>query len=460
MDYERIRTNFIEERLETGFLDENMMNEAYEFIYNNTKRVSYPKQVAIIDTSNYVNERNLSLADFFGEEEKEAYAKMSTSPNEERPDTTFIMGEYKPAEGTQKDVVDFVNSTICLSAVVPNSIEEAYERFSEINFLTVDDARKILEDVGFSHIPLGRNAAEGILSGAVGTGRSLSSIFDIPNGKLKREFSVISTALCGGNIDSNTTGELKVTFNKGSGYVSNFKELKATKAIEILKEHFNKLGYDDVKFEEGLLETYFLTSLYSSKKLGEEVLANTSIPGTNGIAKILFKTSDFGLSSLNVTPVLEFNISSGKMGADRIVKISLSETINLNHNASLNEEEGETMVDLWKKKVEELFAIVKENSDKVKASDLIEMKFPTHALNNVLEHIGATSSFTAKDEILEEFFDSFSVDCTARDVFIYAFAIIGEWEKSNLLGAARAKEKLMRILISNNWSKFDVIKAA
>ena len=454
-----MKEKFIKNTLGMGFVDKEQMDESYLDIIRNTRKVNISKDIVIVDTSNVMTSRNLELTDLLEGEAKEAYERDTAGEiNYEQVDYTFLMPEYKPIQGSDSDVCDYTNSTTCLSAIIPDDQDEAREKFAEINFLTTEKAVEILEESGYHHLPLDRNAASGLLASKVGNGKSINSILDIPDGRLKRELSVISTTLSGANVENNDGGFFKVVYGQGAAYLTNYKDLHGDVATNMLMKHFEELGYDDITFDSGYLEKYYYSAIFSSKKLGKAVLEETGIKGKNAVAKIYFKTSDYGLSSVNMTPTLQFDIGVGKMGALRRVEIVLSNMVNLNHSASVNETEGISMRTLWKDKCEEIFAVVKENSDKLGKADKIVINYPRNAMNNLLIAIGVTGKFPGKEEIVEEYMEDFEDDCTARDLYIYAFNVISEWEKTNTTSSLRAKERLVRVLLNNTWAKYDTAK--
>ena len=455
---ERVKKSFVEGTLQMHFSEKEKLDEGYRHIVDNTVRMPYPKDLVVIDTSNVLYARNMELSDFMEGEDKELLE--SGSVNHVATDTTFLMDEYVPAQGTPTELVDLINSTTTLSAVVVHDYEEARRRFSEIDFMTMDLAKEIIADIGFHHIPLGANAAGGILSTAVGVGRPINSVMNIGTGKLKREFTVMTTNFLGKNIDTQDNGELKVTFHKGAGYVSNFKDLYADEATELMVEAFQAEGYDDFAFTEGMLTTYGYEAVFTSEKLGGKTLVESNLDGSNAVAKIVFRTSDYGLSSLNMTPILEFSIKTGMMGAERRVSIALSDMVYLNHNASIDEENGVTMKTLWNKKIEELFSIVKETSERLSEADGITINYPGRAFENLLEHLGVPVSLPEREAIYEDFIEDFVMDSTARDLYVHLFVMINQWAKTNTVAALRAQERLNRILVSRSWKKFDVISTA
>ena len=158
-----------------------------------------------------------------------------------------------------------------------------------------------------------------------------------------------------------------------------------------------------------------------------------------------------------MTPYLEFEIEAGKFKAKRRIVMNLSDMVYLNHNAATDEEEKVTMKSLWKERCEELFAVVKDTADRLMKADKVAIRYPKNAMDNLLTSIGASSNFAGKDEIIDEFLEEFGMDCTFRDLYIYAFSVILEWEKTNQTTSLRAKEKLTRVLLSKSWSKFDTL---
>lgn len=454
---EKLKHSFVEGDLEFGFNSKETMDEAYRELVNNTVRVEAEKDITILDTSNVISERNMEISDLLTGADKEAYdSEALKNPNFEATDYSYLL-PFTPMQGSDNEVCDFVNQHTCLSAIIVDKPEEVMQKFSEVNYLTKEKAVEIIEEAGYSHLPLDRNAVQGFLSTKIGTGKSLSSILDIPDGKLKRELTDISVALSGANIEHNDGGFFKSTYGLGAAYLTNYKDFYGDEASNLLVEHFKNLGYDDITFDGGYLQKYYYVATFSSAKLGEEVLTQSKIDGTNAVARIVFKTSDYGLSSLNMTPYLEFEIKAGKFKTNRRIVINLSDMVYLNHNAATDEEEKVTMESLWKERCEELFAVVKDTADRLMNADKVKIRYPKNAMDNLLSNIGASSNFAGKDEIIDEFIEEFGMDCTFRDLYIYAFSVILEWEKTNQTTSLRAKEKLTRVLLSKSWSKFDTL---
>lgn len=457
-----MKTNFINGTLSSSYSDESVLNADYKSILDNTTIIPVPMKGLIIETSNTLlnQPEQKSITDYMDEDEKENFLKgCIKDPNEEEPNTNFLGGKhgFYPAEGLDDETINSINKTTCLWGVIPKDMESFVEKLNSRNYLTPDTVREFLTEIEYENIPLMYNAARDVAEKKIGKGKAVSSTFQIGEGKLKRELSDISILFSGKNIDTNNDGFYKTTFGVGAAYLTNFKELPANEATEILVNHFKSLGYTDIQFDSGLLETFFYSSIYTSKKLGEEILKKSGIDGLNPVAKIEFKTSDYGLSSVNITPYLEFDILSGKMALPKKVVINLTEMLSLNHNAQLDE--GITMKNLWSKKCEELFAVVKDSTLKMKEADSVEVKYVRFAIENILDYIGANSNFAGKDDIIDEFVEDYATDCTARDLYIYAFQVIMEWEKTNKSGALKAKEKLTRILLSKTWSKYDTVRS-
>ena len=453
---ENLKTNFIDGELELVYNSKERLDEAYREIVDNTTLIPADKSTTLIDTSNVLTVRNIEIGDLLEGESKDSYKKLSDNPNYEEADYTYLV-PWKPWQSSDSEVCDYTNTHTCIAAIIPDNPVQVEEEFGEVNYLTKDRAIEIIKESGYVHLPLDKNAAQGFLSTKVGIGKSINSILEIPDGKLKRELSDITIALSGANIEHNDGGFFKVVYGQGAAYLTNYKDLHGDRATDMLLEHFRKLGYDDVGCTYGCLQKYYYTAVFESKKLGEEVLSKSKIDATNPVAKILFKTSDYGLSSLNMTPYLEMEIESGKFRAPRRVIMNLSDMVNLNHSAALNEEESITMESLWSKKCEELFAVVKETADRLMNADKVAIRYPKNAMNNLLSSIGATANFSGKEEIIEEFVEDFGTDCTARDLYVYAFAAILVWEQTNQTATIRAKEKLTRVLVSNSWGKYDTI---
>lgn len=452
----RLKQEFVRGSLNRAFNDKEAMDKIYNTIIDNTEVVESEKAYTIIDTSNVLASRNLEIGDLLKGEEKERYdGEALTNPNYEATDYTYLV-PFSPRQNTSNFVCDYTNKTTCLSAIIPNNSAELAKEFAQINYLTKEKAVEAIKKVGYSHLPLDENAAQSFLSSKVGTGKSLNSILNIPNGKLKRELSDICIALSGANIESNDGGFFKVVYGQGVAYLTNYKDLHADKATNLLVEHFKKIGYDDITFNIGYLEKYYYISEFSSKKLGEEILSVSKIEGYNPKAIIVFKTSDYGLSSLNITPFFEFEIESGVMKTRRRVVINLSDVIYLNHNASI-EDEKLSMEDLWLQKCASIFACAKETAEALNGSDKVTIKYPRNAIKNLLDSIGANTNFDGKEDIIDEFVNEFSTDCTARDLYIYAFSALMEWEKSNKTSSLKAKDRLTRVLLNKTWSKYDTI---
>lgn len=452
-----LKNLFVTGNLERTFEEKTEMDKVANEILANTEILELAKDIAVVDTSNEVSSRNLSIGDLLKGEAKEKYDASCTDKNFEKEDTTFIMGKYLPMDGVTVDVQDYTNSTGTMSLIVPHDQEKAREKMASINYMTLEEVKEIFEDVGYSHLPLDGNAVSGILQSKAGQGKSLSSILGIADGCLKREISTITTALSGGNVEHNDGGFVKIVFGQGAAYLTNFKDLHGPEATDMLVKHLEDLGYDDVIFVTGTLSKYFYSATFSSEKLGEEVLKEAGLEGTNPRAIMEFQTSDYGLSSLNLTPYLEFDIQVGPMRTLKKVLINLASMVLLNHNAATDEEEGITIKTLWSRKCEEVFAIIKDTSERLMESDKTVINYPENAMANLLNHVGANANFSGKEELLEEFSEECFDDCTARDLYVFANSILSSWETSNKAGALRAKDKLVRVLMNNGWKKLDII---
>lgn len=335
LDKKDLRAGFINETLQVKTFSKKELDEMYQEVVKNTVVIPLSKEIAICDTSNVLTNPNENLLNLLPEEEKEKVTEGFT-PNYEAENVTFLMGDYIPREGSLEDVSDRVNQTLCLSAIIPDNPAEVSKRFREINYLTAEDAVKILKDTGYSHLPLSKNAAQGLLNSKVGIGKSVNSILSIPDGKLKREFSSISVALSGGNIEHNNGGFFKSTYGLGAAYLTNYRDLYATDATKILEDSFHKAGFSDFHFTSGSLQNYLYRATFTSKKLGEALLKETGIFATNPLAIIVFQTSDYGLSSVNMTPYLQFDMTCGLMATDRTVTINISDMVKLAHDAKLD----------------------------------------------------------------------------------------------------------------------------
>lgn len=456
--YEELRRGILNDNLHVhalGAKDEEFLHSVYETILNETVKEEIPLKSFVLDTSNVLKDKKaeqLSLADLADEEDKEAWAKYA-DPNEEKADTTFIAGNdgFKPGD-TPDDVIDATNLISNVWAIIPHDKDLAKSRMLKYNFLTPEIAMEIMNDIGYTHEPLSLNCVKDVVAKKIGQGRPTTSSYGIGNGRLKRELALQSVIFTGKNIQNDKDGFFKTVFGLKMAYLSDYKDLDAITATKLLKDHFKSLGYDDIQFNEGYIGNYTYSATYSSKKLGEALAKRIGLPAVKAEAIFVFETSDFGLSSLKITPILEATLESGLFKVQEDVRLQLAETISLAHIY-------DDMELSWKDKCGEVFATINNVSNLLNDADKVAVKYPVEALNNILKHIGQRSDFEGKEDILDQFKEDHLTDCTQRDLFVFASRIIGAWKRFNQAGATVAYEKLVRIVIAENIGKFDLISA-
>lgn len=448
---------FLKEELSIFYEDENSLKKDYKEIVGNTVRLPFPLSSLVLETSNTLLDvpEQISLDEYAeGSEVQDWENTKSNDPNIELPNTNFLCGEnglHVPSN-VDSETVNLINTSTCLWGVIPKDIDGFNSTLKEINYLNPDKLKKILKTTEYTNLPLMENAAINVVDKKIGKGKSISSALRLKNGSLKREISDLSVVLSGGNIDSNKDGFFKVTFGVGSAYLTNFKDFYADEATDVLIDNLKSNGYNDITFVDGELETFTYFARYSSEKLGVELLKESGLDGFDPLAIIEFRTSDFGKSSINITPTLEFSQLTGVLGFPRRFRLTLSSMLALSHDSNTEEKSLKTQ---WEEKCQEIYAVVKEATSALVKAETKKITNVSESLKKVKEFLNIPYS----QEILEleqEFLDFYGAGTDQRNLFVYVFQMLNAWSETNKVAALTAKEKLCRLLFNGKLSDFTV----
>lgn len=441
----RIEESFIANELNVATNDKKHLFDVYNYLLENTTTRNFDIQGTALDTSEYDISKDYSRVNL-GDVEEAQTGIEDFIPVE---NDSHIMGELHLNATLPNSLIRHTRRNSATYAIVPDDFETSQLIANIMNssdYLTVNASKEIFQRLGYENIPVSDNFLMDYSEKKLGASGQQRNVADSNPGKLKKEICDLSHIYNGHVFNIEKEVLFKATFNRLEACLSsNYINYSAVDACNIIEEVYNNLGYNDIRFDAGVVDNYTFTAIYESESLGKEMLEEIGITDSEGVARIIFKTSDYGKSSVKMYPYLivkPYNESEKKF--------LLSSPLKIDHDSNLD---GEA----WEEKVSESYAAASDCVDALIKAETIKFKHPIFAFNNLCDVIGIHKQFEGKDEIVEEYELNHARSCDARTMFVYLNDLIDAMEDDDrsLNSIIAARENLARMLVTQNWTKYD-----